>query len=467
MARRSRSLLLAATLALSALAVPASAPAGASLPQAMPVSGALGEFHPLSPDRIFDSRRGIGTTAAPRIITATGSSAVPFDVQLLGVAGVPANPSHVYAVMANITVISPSAEGYLVAYPKGEARPLASTVNFKPGQVVPNMTVLRPGADGQARMALEGRTAGQAHVIVDVFGWVSTSQYPTRGARLRGVQASRLYDSRQTDQGAFGAGESRSVMFRGASASGVVIPNSTNIVGAVLNVTGINNRPNSQGTYISVLPTAPSSPPSTSNLNLARGVTKANLVIVPLGPDGRFHLYNAQGQTNIAVDVVGYLITNTGWDRLGRIIPLRSPFRALDTRTGPGGPQRLGPGQAEPWDFYCAIRATTVGGQQIGLVDSVIGNLTGTSFQQQYWNSPLNTYLTMYPFNRPVASTLNFSSGETVANMAVSRLFNGVPQGTTQYQSRLFVYNAEGFVHYLFDVSAMVLGDGTLPSRPC
>lgn len=469
MARRGSSVLVVALLALGALALPSSAPVGASLPQVMPVSGALGEFHPLTPARVYDSRgAGIGTAPGPKAISATGTATIPFDVQLLGRGGVPADPSHVYAVMANITVISPSTEGFLVAYPKGEARPLASTVNYKPGQVVPNMTVLRPGADGQTRIALEGRAAGQANVIVDVFGWVSTSQYPTRGARLLSVSPGRIYDSRNTEQGSFRAGESRAVQVRGVSNANVTVPNSNDIIGVVLNVTGINNRPASQSTYISVLPARPSSPPTTSNLNLAAGVTRANLVIVPLGSNGEIHLYNAQGQTNIAVDVVGVLRNNYPGERLGRIIPLRAPFRAADTRVGPGGPVRLGPGQAEAWDFFCSIATTTVGGQPIGKVHTLLGNLTGTSFQRQYFNSPTITFLTMYPWNpQPTASNLNFGQDETVANMAVSRLFNGTDAADGVYKSMSWVYNAQGSVHYLFDVSAMVLDDGALPSRSC
>lgn len=449
MSRRVFSVALAASLALSALAV-GGGPA-ASAPQPTPLSAlttnANGEYHPLTPDRIFDTRRGIGTAAGSKPITTNGAS---FDVTVLGRGGVPADLSQVFAVVANITVARPTVQGYLLAYPRGESRPEASNISFRAGQVVPNTALLRPGTDGQVRVVLQGIAPGEAHVIVDVFGWISTSQVTTRGARLRTVNPGRLYDSR--NEVPLSAGEARPVQVRGRSTAAFTIPNSTNVVGVVVNVTGINNRPTSVPTFISVLPTAPSGVPTTSNLNLTAGLTRANLAIVPVGPDGRIYVYNDQGQANVTLDVVGYLETNVVAARAGRIIPMRSPFRAIDTRRPPTGPLKLSAGQAEPWDFTALINSTSVGGVPIGNVTSFVGNLTGTGFERQYYNSPLTTYLSMTPWTagQPSVSNLSFGIDEAVANLAVSRL------GTDR---RLWVYNAEGLVHYLFDISAMVLAD--------
>jgi hypothetical protein len=456
MSRRARSALIAAVLVVgvavvaspSASAVPEAA-VPTRLASALPLSGALGEFHPLTPARIYDSRSpGIGTT--PGVKPATPTNDAVFDVQVLGVGGVPANSSDVYAVIANVTVIEPTVDGFLSVFPKGEPWPGTSSVNFRPGQIVPNLALMRPGADGQVRVLLNGLSPGQAHVAIDVFGWVSTSSFPTRGARLLSVSPGRLFDSRSAAP--FRAGESRAVQVRGESRADFQIPNTADVVGVVLNVTGINNRSASQGTFLSVLPTAPSGVPATSNLNLARGAIRANLVIVPLGPDGRIHLYNAQGESDIALDVVGYLQNGVASPRAGRIIPLRAPFRAIDTRQGPSGPLRLGAGQAEPWDFRGTIASTTVAGDPIGKVSSMIGNLTGTDFERQYYNSPEFTFLSMVPFAAagPSVSNLNFGPGEAVANQAVARL---------NINDQVFVYNAEGFVHYIYDVSAMVLAD--------
>lgn len=409
-------------------------------PYAGLASNANGEFHSLAPARVFDSRSSVGA----RTISTSGAS---FDVTLLGRGGVPASAAEVFAVVANITVVRPSVQGYLLAYPKGEPRPLASNLSFLPGQTVPNAAVLRPGADGQVRVVLQGLAPGEAHVVIDVFGWISTSSVTTRGARLRTVNPGRLYDSRSVAP--FGPGESRAIQITGRSTPNFTIP-STNVVGVVLNVAGINNRPASQGTFLSILPTAPTGVPGTANLNLAPGMTRSNLVIVPVGPDGRIHVYNDRGQINVTLDVMGFLEANVTAPRAGRIIPMRTPFRAIDTRLPPG-PLKLSAGQAEPWDFTGTINTTTVGGAPIGPVGSMIGNFTGTGFERQYYNSPLSTFLSITPSaGPPSVSNLNFGINEVVANLAVARLDS---------RRQVFVYNAEGLVHYLFDIAAMVLAD--------
>ena len=62
-------------------------------------------------------------------------------------------------------------------YGKG-AQPAVRTsiINFAPSQTVPNVAIVRPGADGQLTIGLFGQS-GTAHVVVDVFGWFSTSNF--------------------------------------------------------------------------------------------------------------------------------------------------------------------------------------------------------------------------------------------------------------------------------------------------
>ena len=89
------------------------------------------------------------------------------------------------AVAVNITVVSPTQQGYLRVFGKGATEGDSSLVNFQAGQNVPNMAIVRPGADGKIviRLISEG-AAGSAHVLIDVFGWFSTSGY--RDATARG-----------------------------------------------------------------------------------------------------------------------------------------------------------------------------------------------------------------------------------------------------------------------------------------
>jgi hypothetical protein len=47
-------------------------------------------------------------------------------------------------------------------------------------------------------------------------------------------------------------------------------------------------------------------PPTASNLNFGPGQVRPNLVVVPLGPDGEVSFANANGTTDLIVDIFGY-----------------------------------------------------------------------------------------------------------------------------------------------------------------
>ena len=77
-------------------------------------------------------------------------------------------PTDAYAVVVNVTAVAPTATGFLTVYGSGVARPTASSLNFVPGQVVPNLVVSGTGADG--RLAIFNFT-GATDVVVDIVGW--------------------------------------------------------------------------------------------------------------------------------------------------------------------------------------------------------------------------------------------------------------------------------------------------------
>lgn len=445
-AQRWRAALAATAVAVSTVVVTAAAPASAA------AWNGFGEFLPLTPARIYSSRE-LGT---PRPVAAAPGVST-FEVQVAGQGGVPADASSVLAVAANITVTAPTVQGFLTAYPAGEPVPTSSNVNFRAGQTVPNLAVLRPGAGGRVGIALQGVGAGTAEVIIDVFGYWLTDTATGRGARLVSTAPGRIYDSRPS--ATLGAATTVPLTIRGADASSPtvtdIVPNDPAVTAVVVNLTGINANVGSVATFLSALPVAPTGPPGTSNLNLAPGQTKANLAIVPIGPDGRIYLYNHLGRTDVAVDVVGYLRSGTiDETTAGRVLPLQSPFRAIDTRDPANGNVRLGPGQAESWDFAatidttCSPAACVGGGTPVGEVSALIGTFTGISLVRQYASTPEVTYLTMYPDSLPFASNLNLAEGEDVPNLALAKLSGA---------DALWVYNARGWVHYAFDVAAMVL----------
>ena len=76
--------------------------------------------------------------------------------------------SGVSAVVLNVTVTQPTASSFLTAWPAGAARPLASNLNFVPGQTVPNLVVVKAGAGGVVDLF---NSTGSTHVVADVAGW--------------------------------------------------------------------------------------------------------------------------------------------------------------------------------------------------------------------------------------------------------------------------------------------------------
>jgi hypothetical protein len=431
------------------------APATASAAPAPDTLGAGGEYHPLAPARIYDSRAATAVNEpAPGVKGATPAQST-FNIDLLGVGGIPDRPADVLAVVVNITVTEPTAAGWLNAYGAGASSGLASIVNFTAGQTVPNLSIVRPGTNGDLTVKLFTQNAsGTAHVVVDVFGWFSTSSNADRGARLVPITPGRLLDTREGSGVPLGRAGSVELQVRGATLStGQVLGAGSDIVGVVLNVTGINQQADSTGTFLSVVPELTAGvPPSTSNVNLSRGQIKPNMVIVPVGADGKIRIYNHAGSAHVAVDVAGYLTTTAPGARAGRVVPLTTPYRVFDTREVQWGAVALGPGQAEDWSFADFVNSVRIDGEWVGAQSAVIGNLTSAELKRQYSTVAVSSYLTVYPSDqpRPNASNVNMVEGAPVPNLAIMKY------GTN---STVRVFNLAGFNNYLYDASAVVLAD--------
>jgi hypothetical protein len=291
--------------------------------------------------------------------------------------------------------------------------------------------------------------------VVDVLGWFSTSSSAERGARLVSLNPGRIVDTRigVGRSGALGPGQSFAVQIRGADAVSPTrpdyVPNSSSVTGVLLNLAATEP---SLPTHLSVVPTAPVGPPTTASLNVVAGQTKSNLVMAPVGPDGRVHIYNNSGAVHVVVDVVGYFQSGVNNEtRAGRIIPLTSPFRVLDTREPAFGSARLGPSQLETWDFRPFVEDVKASGIWVGEQDAVIMNLTATELTFPF-NEGIGTHLTVFPggAQRPEAANLNLLINENVPNLVVGRLSG---------DDKLSVFNNSGFIHYVADVAAVVLQD--------
>ena len=233
----------------------------------------------------MDTRTGLGVRKG-----ALGAGQL-VTLNLFNAGGVPS--SGVSAVILNVTVTGPTAPSYVTVYPADAQRPTASNLNFTAGQTVPNRVIVKLGAGGQVSFY---NAAGNVHVIADVGGWFTDSSSNLGGARFTGVPPYRFVDSRDPAIGPLDGGTVYQV--------GIVDHNGDPITGVsavVFNVTATNP---TAASFLTLWPDGPL--PPVSDLNFTAGQTVPNLVVLKLGPNATFNIYNAVGRTDIVMDVVGY-----------------------------------------------------------------------------------------------------------------------------------------------------------------
>lgn len=117
-------------------------------------------FHSLAPCRVFDTRDPGDPYFGP-IPSQTVKT-----VLMVGRCGIPADA---VAVSANLTVILPTFDGNLRAFPGAGPSPLTSVLNYRSGAVRANNAVLRLGAGEVSFQNDQGQ--GVTHLAVDVNGY--------------------------------------------------------------------------------------------------------------------------------------------------------------------------------------------------------------------------------------------------------------------------------------------------------
>jgi subtilisin family serine protease len=122
-------------------------------------------FTPLMPARLLDSQMG-GLTfdGAFSGIGRIGPNGTK-NVQIAGRGGVPSDAT---SVVLNLTAVNPSAWSNLLAYPTGAVMPLASNLNYRAGQTVPNLVIVKIGSSGNISLF---NKVGTTDVVADVMGY--------------------------------------------------------------------------------------------------------------------------------------------------------------------------------------------------------------------------------------------------------------------------------------------------------
>ncbi len=276
-------------------------------------------------------------------------------------------PDDAVAASVNVTVTGARAAGYLTLHACGSTPPLASNLNVAPGQTVANLAIVALGAD-RTVCAYASTTM---HVVVDLTGAV----LPAAG--LTTAAPTRLLDTR--------AGATAAKVGAGAVTT-VRVNAPAGATAAVVNVT--MTEPDAAG-YATVYPCG-APPPLASNLNVARGETRAGLVIAPLAADGTTCITTSMG-THLVVDQQGAL-TGAGYRPV-------TPTRLLDTRLSGARPLAAGAVATVALPAGAATASVTITADQ----------------------PATSGYVTAYPCSAPapLASNLNPVPGQATANSAL------------------------------------------------
>ena len=232
------------------------------------------------------------------------------------------------------------------------------------------------------------------------------------------------------------------------SAPAAVVPDGT----VRLQVTGHGGVPaGASAVVVNVTVTAPTQPgfltvygdgttrPDVSNLNFVAAQTVPNLVIAPVGADGKIDLYNGSGGTiQLMADVSGYFLL--GAPAVAGAFGSVLPSRVLDTRTGIGAPAAA---VAAGGTVHLQVAGR---GDVPANVSAVVLNVTATASTQP-------GFVTVYGdgTSRPGVSNLNFLAAHSVSNLVIAPvgangvvdLYNG-PGGTVHFLADVFGYFLSG-----------------------
>jgi hypothetical protein len=188
--------------------------------------------------------------------------------------------------------------------------------------------------------------------------------------------------------------------------------------------------------YLQVYPHAWGVIAGSSNLNVdGAGQTIANLVVVPVGADGKIAVYDFAG-SHVVADVFGYFVEDSS-SREGRFVGL-TPGRILDTRVGLGAPAGMVPAGS-----FVDVQVRGQGGMPASGASAVALNVTATEAAR-------GGYVQALPGGSAQFgqwSNLNLThGGQTIANLVI------VPLDATG-RVRLFTL---GPSHLLADVMGYI-----------
>ncbi len=347
----------------------------------------------MTPGRVLETRPGEKTIDGVAQTGVRLAAKQFIQVPMFNRAGVSADAA---AVVLNVTAIKPSGTGFLTIYPCG-TRPLASSLNYRAGDIVGNEVVAKLDATGNLCVYTEAET----HLTADVVGYVP------KGSPIVSLTPARVLETRpgeQTFDNNAQPGQRIPSFFEVEFQMGGRAGVAADAAAVILNVTAIN--PSGVG-FLTVYPCG--AVPLASSLNYGPGDVVGNEVVAKLSATGTLCIYT-EAETHLTADVVGYVPKGAKTTSL-------TPARVFESRAGEAtvDGQRAGEGRVAA-KGQIEVQITGRANVPPTGVGAVIMNVTAI-------NPSGVGFFTIHPCGtRPVASSLNFAAGDIVGNEVIAKL---------------------------------------------
>lgn len=409
------------------------------------------------------SRRVLVSTFGASALLVSGVAGVP-AASALAAAG-PTAP--VSVAFGTVKMFETATRGVTVTVP---AESTAVTFGVDPSTVQPNDddfyvaddtcsdTTVQPGGTCTVTVGFNPLTdtgVRTADLVIDSTSPATTLTVALSGTAVEdatgtfyGITPTRFIDTRVNGTKRPLARNSTTTLQMGGRAG---IP-ASGVSAVVINLTAVTTT--SQG-YFTVYP-GDKSRPTASSINFPKGWTGANMVTVPVSPDGKVKLYNYGGAAHAIVDVLGWYAEDDSVQAakgMGNQFFAATEFgdseRMYDSRQDPAGAFFGGDyiDFQDSWDTEAEARATK----------SYVVNVTAVDATNQgvltLWNGA---------GSKPTVSSVNYVKGTIAPNMAVvpARYYTTAAGGVTQQNSGFRLQNTgSGSVDIVVDLVGYYVAD--------
>ncbi|MEH0821997.1 hypothetical protein [Micromonospora sp. CPCC 205714] len=404
----------------TASAAPAAAPQQATAD----LADTTGAYYEVSPARLMDTREGLG---APK---AKIGPLAKVDLQVAGRGGVPA--AGVGAVVLNVTITGPTVDSFVTAYPAGETRPDASSINFAKGWLGSNNVTVKLGTGGKVSVY---NRAGYTDVVVDVVGYYAKDNSMTNrnGGQYEWSAPMRYFDTRTDPEGKPTAGTTLEYALDFGP------DRNPHMRTVVTNLTAV--APASAG-FLTAW-SGFTAKPTASTVNYGAGRNVPNTAFIQTTPctgaepfqwctpgSRKFKIFTS-ASAHVLVDVVGTV--DDGFSEWGMRFAPMSPTRIVDSRTNLGTTGALGAG---------SVRRVTVPA-------ALVTPETGVAVMNVTAVKPTNnTVITVWPADNPDIPKPSTSNLNPYANQVVSNAVLSIIEPTAAFK----MHNLSGTTHMVADM---------------